>query len=66
MSEPVIYLFETDYLQVLSLVVKNVYHMERVPPMLYDVGKKHCVFAHRGFKPEHWDIFLVCYYCEIY
>jgi len=46
------------FVQTLSHVVKNVYHMERLQKHLYTIGEKHVNFAARGFKPEYWDIFL--------
>uniref|UniRef100_A0A0N4U5K5 GLOBIN domain-containing protein n=1 Tax=Dracunculus medinensis TaxID=318479 RepID=A0A0N4U5K5_DRAME len=46
------------FVQVLSLAVKNVYHMERLAPLLYNIGEKHVQFIDRGFIPEFWDTFL--------
>ncbi|VDK18188.1 unnamed protein product, partial [Anisakis simplex] len=46
------------FVQVLSRTVKNLYHMEQLPPMLYAIGERHCIYSHRGFVPEHWDVFL--------
>ncbi|GMT18026.1 hypothetical protein PFISCL1PPCAC_9323, partial [Pristionchus fissidentatus] len=45
------------FVQTISHVVKNVYHMERLEGFLYDIGQRHVQYASRGFKPEHWDVF---------
>uniref|UniRef100_A0A1I7XFU7 GLOBIN domain-containing protein n=1 Tax=Heterorhabditis bacteriophora TaxID=37862 RepID=A0A1I7XFU7_HETBA len=45
------------FVQTLSQVVKNLYHMDRLEPYLYGIGQRHCKFTDRGFKPEYWDIF---------
>ncbi|VDM38879.1 unnamed protein product [Toxocara canis] len=46
------------FVQTLSQAIKNLYHMDNLPPLLYAIGERHCIYAHRGFVPEHWDIFL--------
>lgn len=33
--------------------------MERLAPLLYNIGEKHVQFIDRGFIPEFWDTFLV-------
>ncbi|PAV67749.1 hypothetical protein WR25_04246 [Diploscapter pachys] len=45
------------FVQTLSQVVKNLYHMDRLEPYLYQIGQRHCKYADRGFKHEYWDIF---------
>jgi hypothetical protein len=44
------------FVQVLSQTVRNVHHMDRVQPLLYNVGRAHIHFAARGFRPEYWDL----------
>uniref|UniRef100_A0A158PBC2 GLOBIN domain-containing protein n=1 Tax=Angiostrongylus cantonensis TaxID=6313 RepID=A0A158PBC2_ANGCA len=45
------------FVQTISQVVKNIYHMDRLESYLYGIGQLHCKYAHRGFKPEYWDDF---------
>ncbi|EYC24808.1 hypothetical protein Y032_0013g2117 [Ancylostoma ceylanicum] len=45
------------FVQTLSQVVKNIYHMETLEPYLYGIGQRHCKYANRGFKPEYWEDF---------
>ncbi|KAK6729212.1 hypothetical protein RB195_006325 [Necator americanus] len=45
------------FVQTLSQVVKNIYHMDRLEPYLYGIGQRHCKYAGRGFKPEYWEDF---------
>lgn len=45
------------FVRSLSQTVRNVHHMERLRPLLYDIGRIHVRFAQRGFKPEYWDVF---------
>uniref|UniRef100_A0A914WTZ6 Globin family profile domain-containing protein n=1 Tax=Plectus sambesii TaxID=2011161 RepID=A0A914WTZ6_9BILA len=45
------------FVQTLSQTVKNVHHMDRLQPLLYNVGRAHIRFADRGFRPEYWDVF---------
>ncbi|KAI1728940.1 globin domain-containing protein [Ditylenchus destructor] len=46
------------FVQTLSSAVKNLYHMHRLAPYLYNIGQRHVKFAERGFKPEYWDLFM--------
>uniref|UniRef100_A0A0N5AL91 GLOBIN domain-containing protein n=1 Tax=Syphacia muris TaxID=451379 RepID=A0A0N5AL91_9BILA len=46
------------FAQTLSLAIKNLYSMDQLVPLVYDIGAKHCKYAHRGFEPKHWDVFL--------
>ncbi|PIO58803.1 globin, partial [Teladorsagia circumcincta] len=45
------------FVQTISQVVKNIYHMSRLEPYLYGIGQAHCKYADRGFRPDHWDVF---------
>ncbi|KJH45911.1 globin [Dictyocaulus viviparus] len=45
------------FVQTISQVVKNIYHMDQLEPYLYNVGQRHCKFVQRGFKPEYWEVF---------
>ncbi|GMT18025.1 hypothetical protein PFISCL1PPCAC_9322 [Pristionchus fissidentatus] len=45
------------FVQTISHVVENVYHLDRMEGYLYDIGQRHVQYASRGFKPEYWDIF---------
>jgi hypothetical protein len=47
------------FVQTLSLSIKNIYHIDRLEPIIYDIGKAHCRYAARGFKPHYWDVFQV-------
>uniref|UniRef100_A0A914W5B3 Globin family profile domain-containing protein n=1 Tax=Plectus sambesii TaxID=2011161 RepID=A0A914W5B3_9BILA len=45
------------FVQTLSQTIKNVHHMDRLRPLLYNVGRVHVRFAERGFRPEYWNVF---------
>ncbi len=45
------------FVQVLSHIVKNLYHPEQMDALLYRVGVAHRKYAGRGFKPSHWAHF---------
>jgi hypothetical protein len=44
------------FVQTISLTIKNIYHIDTIEPILHDIGKAHCRFAIRGFKPHYWDV----------
>ncbi|KAI6195494.1 GLOBIN domain-containing protein [Aphelenchoides besseyi] len=46
------------FVQTIAYAVKNIYHMNNVAPHLHKIGERHVKFADRGFKTEHWDVFL--------
>nr|CDJ92306.1 Globin domain containing protein [Haemonchus contortus] len=45
------------FVQTISQVVKNIYHMDSLEPYLYGIGQLHCKYADRGFKSEYWEDF---------
>ncbi|KAL3098824.1 hypothetical protein niasHT_024578 [Heterodera trifolii] len=48
------------FVQTIAYAAKNLYHMEEcLKPSLLAIGERHVQYAARGFRPEHWNIFLV-------
>ncbi|KAL3100968.1 hypothetical protein niasHS_001428 [Heterodera schachtii] len=47
------------FVQTIAYAAKNLYHMEEcLKPSLLAIGERHVQYAARGFRPEHWNIFL--------
>jgi hypothetical protein len=44
------------FVQILSHAVHNIHYMERLQPILYNVGRAHVRFAERGFRPGYWNV----------
>jgi hypothetical protein len=47
------------FVQVLAHTVKAIYHINDLAVYLRKIGEMHLKFSERGFKADHWDIFLV-------
>uniref|UniRef100_A0A914DU13 Globin family profile domain-containing protein n=1 Tax=Acrobeloides nanus TaxID=290746 RepID=A0A914DU13_9BILA len=45
------------FAQTLSSVVENIYRIDHVKQLLFQIGAKHVAFAKRGFHPDYWDVF---------
>jgi len=47
------------FVQTLAHAVQKIYRLEEVAANVHAIGRRHVKYAHRGFKPEYWDMFQV-------
>uniref|UniRef100_A0A914E7N9 Globin family profile domain-containing protein n=1 Tax=Acrobeloides nanus TaxID=290746 RepID=A0A914E7N9_9BILA len=46
------------FVQTLSMCIESINNTDAMAGRLQKIGEKHVQYAHRGFKPIFWDIFL--------
>ena len=47
------------------MCIKQLNNTDIMSELLKNIGEKHVQYAHRGFKPIFWNIFLVNYYVDL-